>query len=96
MNRMDLPTGLVNDTPEHTISTLARCFISDAFQRYLVFDHLELPDSQPFDVDINERAFNDFVPALVSDGAVLVTVPGSGIVSVWYVDSLPYQLDKMG
>jgi hypothetical protein len=94
---MDLPTGLVNDTAEHTISTLARCFTSDAFQRYLVFDHLELPESQPFDVEINERAFNDFVPALVSEGAVLVTIPGSGIVSVWCVDTtLHIDPDEVG
>jgi hypothetical protein len=91
---MDLPSGLVYDTPEHTISTLATCFISDAFQRYLVFDHLELPDTQPFDVETNKRAFSDFIPALSSEGAVLVTLPGSGIVSVWYVTTLDIRISE--
>jgi hypothetical protein len=80
---MEIPAGLVEDTLDHTIETLSKCFCNDTFQRYLVFDHLEIPDSETLDASLNKREFDEAVPGLMSDGAVLVTVPGSGIASVW-------------
>jgi hypothetical protein len=78
-----IPAGLVADTQDHAINILSTCFVNDAFQRYLVFDHLELPDSAEFDLSVNRRAFSEFIPEIAASGAVLVTVPGSAITSVW-------------
>jgi hypothetical protein len=80
---MEIPKGLVADTEEHAIEVLSTCFVKDAFQHYLVYDHLELPDSLPFDVSINKRAFSEFIPDIAGSGASLVTLPGSAITSVW-------------
>lgn len=80
---MEIPVGLVKDSLEHTIETLSKCFCNDTFQRYLVFDHLEIPDSETLNAHLNKREFEEAVPALVEDGATLITVPGSGIASVW-------------
>jgi hypothetical protein len=78
-----IPAGLVADTQDHAVNILSTCFVNDAFQRYLVFDHLELPDSSEFDVSVNKRAFGEFIPEIAAGGAALVTVPGSAITSVW-------------
>jgi hypothetical protein len=78
-----IPAGLVADTPDHVVDVLSTCFVNDAFQRYLVFDHLELPDSLDFDVSVNKRSFSEFVPDIAASGAAMVTVPGSAITSVW-------------
>jgi hypothetical protein len=81
---MEIPKGLVADTPERTIEILSKCFVNDAFQRYLVFDALELPDSVPFEVSLNEQLFNDFIHGIAASGvASLITLPGSAITSVW-------------
>jgi hypothetical protein len=80
---IQIPEGLVADTPDHAVDILSKCFVNDAFQRYLVFDHLELPDSLDFDVTVNKRAFSEFVPDIAASGAALVTVPGSAITSIW-------------
>jgi hypothetical protein len=83
---MEIPKGLVADTPEHTIEIVSKCFVNDAYQRYLVFDHLEIPDSVPFDVSLNEQLFSDFIHGLAaSEAASLITLPGSAIASVWWV-----------
>jgi hypothetical protein len=80
---MEIPAGLARDSLEHTVETLSKCFCNDTFQRYLVFDHLEIPDSETLDAALNRREFEEAVPALVSDGAALVTMPGTGLSSVW-------------
>lgn len=80
---MEIPTGLVEDTVEHTVEVLAKTFINDPFQRYLVFDQFELPDSESLDVSVNRRLFSEFIPEIKEGGASLVTLPGTGIASVW-------------
>lgn len=80
---IEIPTGLIEDTLEHTITTLSNCFNDDAFQRYLVFDHLGIPESENLVTPMNKRAFGEFIPAIMADGGVLVTLPGSAITSVW-------------
>lgn len=80
---LEIPEGLVEDTPEHTITTLSNCFNDDAFQRYLVFDHLDIPDTERLVASMNQQAFGEFIPSIIDDGGVLVTLPGSAITSVW-------------
>jgi hypothetical protein len=80
---MEIPAGLVADTIEHTVETLSKCFCNDTFQRYLVFDHLQISDSETLDAALNKREFDEAVPALVEDGAALITAPGSALASVW-------------
>ncbi|KAF1921296.1 hypothetical protein BDU57DRAFT_436450 [Ampelomyces quisqualis] len=87
---MQIPTALVKDTQEHTIQTLANCFNNDVFQRYLCCDFLQIPDSE-FGLSVNRQAFGEFVPTLVSDGAVCVTEPGSGVASVWKLEDFTGQ-----
>lgn len=81
--KLDIPAGLIEDTSEHTITTLSNCFNDDAFQRYLVFDHLGIRESETLVTSMNKRAFGEFIPAIMADGGVLVTLPGSAITSVW-------------
>jgi hypothetical protein len=80
---MEIPTGLVADTVEHTIKVLSNAFVDDPFQRYLTFELLELPDTATLDVSVNKRLFESFIPEIKADGASLITVPGSAIASVW-------------
>jgi hypothetical protein len=80
---MEIPTGLVEDTVEHTVQVLANSFVNDPFQRYLTFELLQLPDTAVLDVVANKQVFDGFIPEMVADGASLITVPGSGIASVW-------------
>ena len=80
---LEIPAGLVEDTPEHTITTLSNCFNNDTFQRYLVFDYLNIPDTEKLVASMNQKAFGEFIPAIMSDGGLLVTFPGSAITSVW-------------
>jgi hypothetical protein len=83
---MEIPTGLVADTQDHAIDILATCFVNDAFQRYLVCDHLNIQDDRDFNVSVNRRAFEEFMPMITEGGeTALVTVPGSAITSIWYV-----------
>jgi hypothetical protein len=84
MSSIQIPAGLVQDTQDHTIHSLAACFNSDPFLRFLVCDFLQAPDDD-FSLSLNTTAFGEFVPKLVFDGAVPVTVPGSGIASLWLV-----------
>lgn len=84
MSKIEIPKGLVEATQDHTIRSLAACFNSDPFQRFLVCDFLQAPDEE-FGLSLNTTAFGEFVPTLISDGAVPVTVPGSGIASLWLV-----------
>jgi hypothetical protein len=83
---MEIPTGLAEDTVEHTVEVLANSFVNDAFQRYLAFDLFNLPDSAALDAEMNRELFKDFIPEIKADGAVLITLPGSAIASVWWVE----------
>lgn len=80
---IEIPAGLIEDTPEHTITTLSNCFNDDAFQRYLVFDHLGIPESEKLVASMNRKAFGEFIPAIMADGGVPITLPGSAVTSVW-------------
>lgn len=82
---MELPAGLVQDTFEHTLKTLSKCFVNDIFQRYLVFDTYDVPDSHDLDIPLNTRMFEESLNGLMSEegGGVFATVPGSRVTSVW-------------
>ncbi|KAH4103817.1 hypothetical protein HBH70_097180 [Parastagonospora nodorum] len=92
---MELPAGLIQDTHEHTLKTLSKCFVNDIFQRYLVFDTFDIPDSQDLDIPLNTRMFENSLKGLLSEeGGVFATVPGSGVTSIWYLEDLkdgPYE-----
>lgn len=84
---MELPAGLVQDTFEHTLKTLSKCFLNDKFQRYLVFDTYDVPDSQDLDIPLNTRMFEESMNGLLSEeGGVFATIPGSSVTSIWSVE----------
>ncbi|KAH7384412.1 hypothetical protein DE146DRAFT_681422 [Phaeosphaeria sp. MPI-PUGE-AT-0046c] len=86
-DQIEIPAGLIEDTTEHNISTLSNCFDDDAFQRYLVFDYLGIPDTERLVASTNKRAFSDLIPAIVADGGIPITLPGSAITSVWKLET---------
>jgi hypothetical protein len=82
---MDIPAGLEKDTINHTVSILAPAFTNDVFQRYLLLSDLQSSHQTAISSSLNEKVFRHIIPMFVEDGALLLTVPGSTIASVWYV-----------
>jgi hypothetical protein len=80
---MEIPAGLRKDTIDHTVSILAPVFTNDAFQRYLMLADLQSSHQTDLSSSLNEKVFSHILPVFLEDGALLLTVPGSTIASVW-------------
>lgn len=83
MSQIPIPTGLQEDSLEHTIEILAKQFNDDAFQRYILLDELQGSEKTDIGVELNQEVFGFVVPDFLKGGARMITIPGSGVASVW-------------
>jgi hypothetical protein len=83
MSQIPVPAGLEEDSPEHTIEILAKQFNDDAFQRYVLLDELQGSGKRDIGEELNKEVFEFMIPDFLRGGARMMTVPGSGVASVW-------------
>ncbi|KAI4655252.1 uncharacterized protein J4E79_008318 [Alternaria viburni] len=88
MSQIPVPAGLIEDTLDHTIEILAKQFEPDAFQRYILLDEMQGSGKTDIGEEMNKEVFAFIVPDFIKAGARCMTVPGSGVASVWTLEEV--------